>query len=274
MSSELEHFISRYRRAGRPGGAQAPDLQASLGELSRIHAGLGAQGRLPSPCRCLIEGYAAPNNARCLREYLAAIGVGDVDILAVDLYDLPSVYARMGCGVPPMRFQVADARDLRGIVADHSVDLVVQDFLINCMPSGDVPAVLREVTRVLAPGGLAFVSFTDDQCMADVLAIDPEACGRPMDIRDRVLTPGGGVGWDLFQGRRFRDPGTGAWVFVTRPHGRLEFFSSLPQTLDALASAGLEVLGRSVSQGDDDHGLRCVRHRCILRHGVREGVPT
>jgi SAM-dependent methyltransferase len=269
MTTELVHFLSRYRRSGPTTEPHAPDLCDSLREFSRIHAELGALGRLSDRCRCLIQGYAAPDNARHLREYLTAVGVASVDILAVDLYDLPTIYAGMECEHPPMRFQLADARDLRSVVEDQSIDLVAQDFLVNCVHPFDVAAIFQETSRVLAPDGIAFVSFTDDQCMRNVEVIDPGMCDDLMDIRGHLLETEDPDASEQLLGRRFLIPGTGVWAFATLPHGRLEYFPSLNQTLSEIENAGLEVLAKSVSEGLDDHGLECVRHRCILRRSRR-----
>jgi hypothetical protein len=270
VSAELEHFILRYQRRDEFGVSRPPDLSDSLAELSRIHAGLGKLGRLPSPCRCLIEGYAAPRNARSLREYLAANDVDPLEILAVDLYDLPAVYARLGYEIPPLRFVQADARNLGDVVDDHCVHLVVQDFLVNCMPPGEIPALFLEVSRVLAPDGLAFVSFTDDQCMMGFDPFFPVLC-PVTEIFQFPIGTSGQDGWlSASVGRKFQDPETGSWVFVTPPYGRLEFFSRLSKTLSDISSSGLEILVRSVSYGQDDHGLCCTRHRCILRRADQQ----
>ena len=271
MKTELEHFISRYRRRDSTDSLKAPDLNDSLVEFAKIHSHLESKGRLPSPCRCLIEGYAAQGNAQSLRDYLVSRGVKTIDILAVDLYDLPSVYARMGYELPPLRFQIGDARDLRGIVMDASVDLVIQDFLVNCVHPGDVSAIFREMKRVLAPDGFAFVSFTDDACTRDVAEIEPAVSAGSVNFHDQVPVLHDSDVWQQFQGRRFRVVETDGWGFVTRPYGRLEFFSPLESTLSTISIAGIEVLARSVNHGMDDHGLRCVRHRCILGHSPPQG---
>jgi hypothetical protein len=273
MTAELDYFISRYQRHDRSSGARPPDLDDSLAELSRIHAGLGTRGRLPRSCRCLIQGYAAPRNARSLRSYLISRGVDPAEIIAVDLYDLPSTYARLGCELPPLRFEQADARNLQGVLDDHCIDLVVQDFLVNCMPPGDIAALFREVSRVLSADGLAFVSFTDDQCMADEDPASSSRCPLPEGLWNEVMAAGRESRCSGIVGRRFHDLQTGSWAFVTPPYGRLEFFSPLSHTLSEMDAAGLEVLARTVSCGEDDHRLRCVRHRCILRRAGSEDSP-
>lgn len=262
---ELEHFVSRYRRLQPGSGPRAQDLLDSLGEIAPLHERLGPRGQLPSACHCLIEGYAAPDNARHLRDYLVRRGQTDIDILAIDLYDLPALYARIGCAMPPMRYRLADARNLRGILGDASIDLVVQDFLVNCMQPADVPILLAEVRRVLSPDGLAFISFTDDTCMKDVPLIEDKSHQPGLANPDALILPPPGTAAHRHLGRRFPLPGSTSWGFVTRPHGRLEFFSPLAQTLLAMDHQGLELLARSVSNGLDDHGLHCLRHRCILR---------
>ena len=173
-TQELEHFISRYLRSQPSDCARAPDLLDSLAAFAPLHAALGRHGDLPDPCHCLIEGYAAPGNAESLRHYLASTGLQQIEIHAVDLYDIAATYAKMGQAIPAMQYDVADARDLRGVVPDAFIDLVIQDFLVNCVQPRDMPAIFQEVRRVLSPARLAFISFSDDQCMQDVGRVSEE----------------------------------------------------------------------------------------------------
>jgi SAM-dependent methyltransferase len=272
LSQELVHFISRYLRDQPHGTPRAPDLLDSLTMFAPMHGELGPDGRLPDPCRCLIEGYAAPNNALDLRNYLAAAGLSDVDILAIDLYDLTATYTRIGREIPAMRYRMADARNLRGVVMDASIDLVIQDFLVNCVHPSDVPTLFREARRVLSPAGLALISFTDDRCMEDVELVDADGDNQLADVQKSLVACHASDQRELILGQRVKIPGCGSWAFATRPHGRLEFFSPLAQTLAAIQCSGLEIVARSVSCGLDDHGLHCTRHRCILRRGVEEAT--
>jgi hypothetical protein len=122
---ELEDFLSRYRDRDRDhaAGARAPTLRDSLVSLQAAAGLPDALGRLPEHVQALIEGCAAPANAAALREFPAARGVPQVDIVAIDLYDLPTTYRRLGMTLPDMTFVQADACALAAVAADGAFDL-------------------------------------------------------------------------------------------------------------------------------------------------------
>lgn len=150
--AELSHFLGRYHRPADQSPAQAPDLGYSLRHLASAPGLPDHLARLPSPCPCLIEGYAAPGNAAALREFLGGPDSRHVEVTAIDLYDLPATYDHLGLPLPLLRFVRADAARLRTTFPDASFDVVVQDFLLNCSPPVLAPRILAEVTRVLRPG--------------------------------------------------------------------------------------------------------------------------
>jgi SAM-dependent methyltransferase len=102
-----------------------------------------------------------------------------------------------------MTFLQADARSLADVLADAGFDLLVQDFILNCAPPSDAAALFCEAARVLRPGGLALLSFTDNTGLRDRpiltaeeiaarwgLAWDP-ACGALSELPARLGDPVG-----------------------------------------------------------------------------------
>ena len=270
---EFDEFLLRYDPARRPAGDRPPDLADSLAALARAPGLAAALAGLPIRARCLIEGYAGPANASALRDFLAARGHMVRSLTAVDLHDVPAAYARLGLPAPDLRFIRADACDLSPHLADASVDVLVQDFLLNCVPLARAPRLLAEAARVLEPGGVAILSFTDDT--------GARRCPR---FTSDELASRWGLGWApdavhlrdlgadesrlpallaaLAGGVITRPPAPGC-AFVTAPHGRFEFFTPLEHTVGLLDAAGLEVRLMTTETGRDDQGLVCVRHRCL-----------
>ena len=270
---ELDQFLARYGRGRRKGEARPPDLQDSLEALASEPGANKLFAGLPASVCCLIQGYAGPGNARALREFLSAAGVVSVDIVAVDTYDLPAAFARLGFVQPEMRFCRADACDLSQWAADGSFDLIVQDFLLNCLPPLRHADLLAEAARLLHPGGLAIISFTDD---IGARALPP--------IHSERILASHGTEWNphatcLSQlsavpairsclkksliGQVVEDSATGGLTLVTAPNGYFEYFIAATRTRAAIEAAGFKLLVEQITDGLDDHGLRCTRHRCI-----------
>lgn len=128
-----DDFVARYLR-GADRAPQVPTLGDSLAVIARL-PGVGAlvDGLGPG-CRALIQGCTAPGNADALRCFLGHPYHRRVELVTVDLLDLPEIYGRMGLGVPDGGFVRADARDLRALFPPAHFDVVTQDFLLNCAP--------------------------------------------------------------------------------------------------------------------------------------------
>jgi ubiquinone/menaquinone biosynthesis C-methylase UbiE len=104
------------------------------------------------------------------------------------MLDVAAERARLRWSALPGRLRLVVASADRLPLADQSMDLVVSSFVIQLVPKRS--AVLREVRRVLRPGGrVAMVTWQDDdipfepdEVFADVL--DELRIDRPADDRD------------------------------------------------------------------------------------------
>ena len=270
---EFDQFLTRYDPARRPAGDRPPDLADSLAALA-LAPGLDATlGLLPSRVRCLIEGYAGPENASALRAFLACRGAVVDTLTAADINDVPAAYARLGLPAPDLRFIQADACDLSAHLAPASIDLLVQDFLLNCLPPVNAPRLLAEAARLLRPGGLAIISFTDDTGARQRPHFTPgELSSRwglewsPSATHLRDLNAPANRLPDLhaaLAGGVLAAPPDPNLTFVTAPHGRFEFFAPAAHTRALLAAAGLDIRLTATETGRDDQGLVCMRHRCL-----------
>jgi SAM-dependent methyltransferase len=243
--------------------AAAPDLQHAL-------------GLLPKRVNALIEGYAGSRNAEALQAFLALAGVRDMDIVAIDLFDLPATYRRLSMTLPNMRFIQADACSLGAVAADGEFDVVVQDFLLNCLPPADAPRLLAEVARVLAPEGRFILSVTDSSGLQTRPALTPERLACDWGVRwDRsasylsCIVPDPLLRQDALRalaGCIVADQAREQHTLIAAPHGRFEFFVPWAQTERQLNDAGFRVLLAQTQWGRDDHGLDCHRHRIIAAH--------
>jgi acyl-CoA synthetase (AMP-forming)/AMP-acid ligase II/thioesterase domain-containing protein/SAM-dependent methyltransferase/acyl carrier protein len=279
--SDVDHFVGRYvsKADGDPQGT--PNLGDSLRVFAALPDLTQVTVRLGPACRCLIQGYTAPGNADSLVHFLQDLGVHHVDVMAVDLLDLPAIYERFALKMPQMGFIQADAGDLRAVFPDHQFDVVVQDFLLNCAPPQQAERLLGEAMRVLKPDGLAFLSFTDSSCLAERPSLSP----REFEMRWGVswnpacrglsdLVPDERRRQDLLRllaGSVIADPATGQHVLITPPYGRFEFFTPLEQTLRQLSTAGFDAQLIHRQTGRDDNGLDCARYRCLARPGKTGG---
>jgi SAM-dependent methyltransferase len=276
---DADQFVARYAPNLSRGTVRlaepplVPTLTHSLAALGRLPGMAAALDRLGANRRCLLQGCTAPGNAVALRRFLGETGGGQVDITAVDLLDLPAIYARLGWPMPDMRFVRADARDLSARFPPDSFDLVVQDFLLNCAPPSHAPALLTAARHVLPRGGLLLLSVTDSTGLRDKPNLsaaeferhhhvpwDPTARDLatllPEQVRRAAALP-------ALAGRAVMGPGDQQGTLITAPHGRFEFFVPIAETMAQLAQAGFEVLGRGQEQGRDDNDLHCTRWRCL-----------
>ncbi len=214
----------------------------------------------PSP-RCLIEGSASAGNVDALIGFLRHQGIDAPDIHVIDLIDLEA----MGHGHRTARFHHADACDLSGLFADGSFDLVLQDHLLNCAPVVAYPAILAELKRILRPGGMVLLHYTDP---GDFPPAEGDA------LRDRLGLAGGVHSLGLSPGeretlaglppaRRLVATGEG-FVMVTLPLGNLEHFVPFETLEGLLDDAGLAVRQHSTVRVTDAEGLACRRHHCLV----------
>ena len=146
---ELTAFLAPYLAAMRDGRITTPTLAASLNHLAAHTTASAPLGSLPRDCRCLLQGYSTPDNAPVLRDFLKSLGIAAPRLWAVDLYDLRAIYDELGIPQPEMDFCVADATALPADFPAGGFDLVVQDFLFNCLPPSHYPRLLAETSLTI-----------------------------------------------------------------------------------------------------------------------------
>jgi SAM-dependent methyltransferase len=269
--SEIMQMVLSYAVAGKSGGN--PTLLHSLDQFRKMPGIAEHFAKLPRHPRVLIQGYSTPGNASALRQFLTDYAPPQPRIETIDLYDLPHLYAVLDIEMPDMIYHIADAAYLEGLYQDHSIDLVVQDFLLNCIPASRHEDLLQEVSRVLKPGGLVIMSFTSSENLeiSDARSTDQLQAERHLRWNPQAydLSEMGGINQageplDYLKGELIYHQPTSVFIFVSKAGGRFEFFRAREQTLALFSRCGLESIASDVTQGSDDHGLTCTRHRCLL----------
>lgn len=148
MSSEMAYKKEARERVSDDFGAAAGDydavarLQQAVGArlMQRLRADAGSYG-MDLGCG---TGYFLPMLAECFEPGM---------LLAADLSPGMINYARSRRGIAT-DWVVADAHKLP--LADASLDWVFSSLMVQWC--GDIPAVAREVARILKPGGEAVLS--------------------------------------------------------------------------------------------------------------------
>jgi hypothetical protein len=269
--SEIMQMVLSYAVERKSAGN--PTLSHSLNRFRAMPEIETALAKLPANPLVLIQGYSTPGNAAALREFLGGFGQSRPRIETIDLYDLPHLYAVLDIEMPDMTYHIADASHLESIYQDHSVDIAIQDFLLNCIPAARHEAVLREVARILKPGGLGLISFTssetlrvDSACSTEKLRAEHrlEWDGQAYDISDIEKINSRSEPLDYLKGKLIYHPSTSEFIYVAMVGGRFEFFRSREEMLSLFERCGLRLVSSDVTQGSDDHGLACTRYRCLL----------
>ena len=230
-------------------------------------------GGLPKEPLCLIQGYSTPGNAEALRQFIHDYIGSFPRIETVDLYDLPHLYDVLDIKMPPMRYHIADAAHLDYLYKNGAVDLVVQDFLLNCIPASKHEPLLNEVSRILRPNGLGIISFTSSEALGLSTALSTTQLradhnltwdAQAYDLADMAKANKAEISLDYLMGKLIYHQPTSEFIYIAQAGGRFEFFRSKSEMLLLFEKCGLHLLSLDVSQGSDDHGLSCVRYRCIL----------
>ena len=217
--------------------------------------------QIGSSPQCLIQGSASINNVSALVGFLREQEITTPNIRVIDLIDLASLgHAHHGA-----RFDRADAGDLGALFPDQSVDLVVQDHLLNCAPRQSYPGILAELARILRPNGAALIHYTDS-------SLFPRAQGD--SLRGRLCRSGSrnhiALAADECEQLARLDAAQRliaipeGFVMVTLPLGNLETFVPF-ETLEAhLNTARLVVQQRHQVELIDGSGLPCRRNHCLV----------
>lgn len=273
-ASDLAALIGQFVAPVPNAPGANPNVERSLAHFARLPELASRLRRLPDSPVVLIQGYSDPGNAGALDRFLAGLVTGQRRMHAIDLYDLPAVYELLKFPPPAFEYRLADASDLRHHYADRSVDVLVQDFLLNCAPCALHILILREVARILSADGVALISFSDRSGVCPCPTLDTaefqQRFGRPWQPEAYNLTdmfPSGSLSdehVETLKGSVVHDRETGTSTLATRPTGRFEFFRDAEVMLALFAAAGLEILATDRSEGVDSQGLHCVRYRCLL----------
>ena len=171
-------------------------------------------------------------------------------IETVDLYDLPHLYSVLDIEMPDMAYHIADASHLEDIYPDHTVDVVVEDFLLNCIPASRHEALLREVARILKPGGLGIISFTSHETLkigeawsTEQLRAEYHLDWNPQayDLSDIERYNQAGGSLDNLKGKLIYNKPTSEFIYVALAGGRFEFFRSKEEMLALFEQCGLHL---------------------------------
>jgi hypothetical protein len=251
----------------------APTLASSLAAFSEGPAFKAALSRFGREASCLVIGYSAPSNTQALRQVLRENSIMDPSILVVDRLPIPRIYAEMGIEMPDMDFLQLDACTAGDTLGGRRFDLIVQDFVLNCMPPAHAPAMLRSTRALLEPKGLALIS----------LSTDAQPTGSPAQPIAQTLSHWAdrwtNSVWSIsdmahseeeysqmtaqLAGRTMVDEATGHLVQVTSPACQFEFFAPGKEMDHLFEQSGLAITRAHVSQAVDYSGLMCTRHRLI-----------
>lgn len=270
----LEAFLAPYIRALETGQVTTPTLAASLRWIAAQPDLKPHLQRLPGNARCLMLGYSTPDNEEALRSFLGAYGIDGAKLHAVDLYNLKAVYRKLNLPLPRLKYHVADATALPKIF-ESAFDLVIQDFLLNCVPHADQVRVLSETVRSLSEEGLALIHFTDASGVArlprkTIQALWDEHALRWQRTAYQLSDINGTAGRESallarVGGKVIVDEQPHQFTYVTSVDGHFEFFTDAPRIFLMFAEAGLTLASQTSSQGIDYHQLCCRRHYCLLR---------
>jgi len=269
--SEIMQMVLSYAVAGKTAGN--PTLSHSLERIRPMPEVKQHLTGLAKDPLCLIQGYSTPGNAEALRHFIHD-NIGSFPrIETVDLYDLPHLYEVLDLKMPCMHYHIADAAHLDHLYRDGAVDLVVQDFLLNCIPASRHEPLLKEVSRILKPGGLGIVSFTSSEALELSSALSTVQLqtdhnliwdSQAYDLAEMGKANASEDSLDYLMGKLVYHQLTSEFIYIAKAGGRFEFFRSKEEMLSLFEKCGLHLLCFDVSQGSDDHGLMCVRYRCIL----------
>ncbi len=267
-------FLAPYLMATQGEAEYTPTLETSLRRVLASPGIITGLQRLPCNASILIQGYSAPGNSEALRIFLHEIGVDLPKLKIVDLYNVQEIYLALGIPLPDAEFHIADATSLPSGFHDGCSDLVVQDFLLNCLPPKYHMNLLQETARILSPSGLAMIHFTDTSAVRDLrqwsLQEISDTFGVIWDstayqLSDFVTAPL--LAEKIFtrlKGSVVANAENGQFTYLTPFDGHFEFFSTAERIIDLIDSTELKLIYTDVSTGPDNNGLHCCRHRCLV----------
>lgn len=253
---------------------RTPDLGASLAGLQQAGvSGAVNLGFIDSPC-CLIQGITCPRNGTVLREFLQTHGIVAPNILAIDVADIAAVLGALNMQLPDVQFSVADAAHLSSF-ANGSVQVLVQDHLLNCAPHTTHEGIIREAARLLDPRGFLILNFSVNPSAAENLIWTRREfetlIGASLDDQAYCL---GDLGLEKSNPGRVIIEQIGAMVrlnknrsiIVTPPTGNFEFYFPKSELEECLERYHLRFIFVTNESGIDRNGFTCIRYRTIVRH--------
>ena len=230
---------------------------------------------LPRNASVLIQGYSAPGNSNALHIFLREIGVDKPHLMAVDLFDVREMYSALDISLPDTDFHIADATALPSEFCDGFIDLVVQDFLINCLPPKYYFELFQETARILSPTGLSMINFTDNTGVQGLQKWSPKEIFDTLGVRwdisayqlaDIITHPTlTETLFSLLHGAVVEHENDCHATYVTPIDGHFEFFPTVQHIVDLLQNANLELIETDFSIGRDNNGLQCCRHHYLVR---------
>jgi SAM-dependent methyltransferase len=278
---EVECFLSEYLRPDRDEVNSTPDLGFSLGHVEKIDGIEQILHGIDQNPECLIEGCTSPTNGKALKEFLEKYKKSVEQVTAIDLIDIKGIFDKHKLDMPYTKFRVADATDLKEMYNDASVDVVAQDFLLNCAPFSSQKPIMQEVARVLKPNGIGIICFTDNQCVMQREQVTVEQFEDRYKIKFKddafsvsdLLKKNGHTPEitreELLKemtGKVVVDPAKNRYTLITE-NGNFEFFQPFSSYQRLLDESGLKMVGQEISSGTDRNGLTCARYRTIIKRG-------
>ncbi len=279
LNKGYEGFPELFSRYARISSApHSPELRHGL-EAFLAEPAVRLLRRLGQRPVCLIEGIACPWNGTSLRRFLGQVGLLEPSIHAIDIMDLQVVAELLGYELPDLSFSVGDAAHLDGW-NDHSVQLLVQDHLLNCAPHAAHRAIVSEAARLLSPGGVWILNFSVEPQLGSgprrFLEESERLLGRPLSenayslceaLPDVELLDSISLG---LIGSLITLDNRGRSILVTPPHGNFEFYFSPIELERLLAEFELRIVYQRSEAGLDQHGNRYQRYRTLVKHDTEQ----
>lgn len=253
-------YLQRCRRRNDDDAQRKFSLKFALDFWRAELASGWLASRLGMNPRCLIQGSASVDNVDSLIRFLHDQGIPAPEIHVIDLIDLTG----LGYADPRAQYHRANATDLSDLFVDGSIDLLLQDHLLNCAPVCHYDSILAEVERVLNPAGLALLHYTDPSRFPSARGnfmeylISSDGTDYRLDMTDSVRQ----ACFSMSPAERLIETAEG-FIIVTLPFGNLEHFIPFDSFAARLTQAGLKLESHLTVNIIDGEGLDCHRNLCL-----------